>query len=207
MDTERTEVTLCSASLDRLGLNAIEALDGTDTTPRAATCSRQWPLIRDKILSSFDWGCTKDKKQLSKSGTVTPLNEWKNAFLLPQEMVGSPIAVYGDGSSKPTFSHEIFGNYLYADYETVIVDFKIVPDVKNMPGYLYDLLVTCLAHRMCMALTGDKELMSELRLEAYGHPNLDGNGGAFLDAKRTEARNRPIKSLVQNGDPLTAARN
>lgn len=206
MANNYSDINACCAALDRVGENPIEALDGSDTSPAADTCSRQYPLARDSILSAHDWDCTKVERYLSISGSVTPLGRWARAFVLPDEMIAGPIAVYGDGSRHPTFDHEIMGGYLYANYDTVKVVFKVTPPESAMPAYLYDLIVLATAQRICVPLTRDSELAGELRIELYGHANLDGNGGMFARAKAIEARNKPTKSILKNGDPLTRAR-
>ena len=204
MDAERTEITCCNAAGDRVGVDPIETLD--DSTPVSATFSRQYPIVRDEILSAYDWDCTKAEKYLNISGSVNPQGRWKNAFPLPEEMIDGPIAVYGDGSNHPTFDHEVMGGHLYANYETVKVRYKIIPPVKIWPSYLYSLIVLALAHRVCVPLTENEAREDSLRIELYGHANLDGNGGFFARAKAIEARHKPTKSIFSNGDPLTRTR-
>lgn len=204
MVTEYTDISCCNVALDHIGAETIDDL--SDTTDTAATCSRLYPVVRDTLLSSYDWKFARAKRQLVISGTETPRNEWKRAFMLPPDMLVGPTAVFGDGASRPTFAYEVYGSYLYCDYETVIIDCKVVRPVSEWPPYFYDLCSLCLAARLCIPLTDNTERASELRIEAYGPAQMDGNGGAFARAKRVDAQNMPVKSLFQNGDPLTVTR-
>lgn len=202
--TNYTDVSICNLALDTIGESNIETLE--DEGDVAAACSRIYPAVRDMLIVSHDWKFARRKKNLSVSGDETPINEWARAFMLPPDMLAGPFAVFGDGSPSPTFDYEIYGNYLYADYQTVIIDDKWAPPVENWPAHFRQLCAKAVAAELCIPLTDNTERASELRIEVYGHAQLDGNGGLYARAKRIDSQASPTRSIFANGDMLTSMR-
>lgn len=204
MVTENTDVTLCSLALNKISESPITSLDDQDDV--AGTCSRIWPSLGDYLLSLYPWPFALDKRQLAIAPDEQPLNEHLRAFALPANMLDGPFAVYGDGSSNPSHGWEIYGNFLYCDFDTVIIDYKKRPEVREYPGYYYEFAATALAAELAMPVSESENRAGEMRIKAFGPAQMDGQGGMFAACRRIASQNQPTKSLFQNGNPLMRAR-
>lgn len=207
MADDLTDVDICNRALTKLGVSPIETLqEDKISTDIEAACARIYPMVRDSLLSMYRWPFALRKRTLSLVGDETPLNEWSFIFALPEGMVNGPSAVYGNGSHRPGFDYEIIDGKLYTNYTAVVVDFIRRPRESEMPPLFVQFFVTVLAMELAIPLTESSDRANELRIQAYGPATLDGNGGLFVAAKRAHSQNQPVRSLFQNGDPLTETR-
>lgn len=203
MVTTNTDIGVASRGLILLGENPINDFE---IPGNASTAGVIYPAIRQALFSAYDWSFAKAKRQLTKDAGATPLNVYTNAFALPADLLEGPDTVYGDGAAYATNDFELFGNHIYCDYDTVIIDYKKLVDEQYWPEWFVNLMAHEFARAMAIPVTESTERAAELRQIVYGHANLGGNGGLFAKAKQIDSKNRPVRSLFQNGDPLLATR-
>jgi len=199
-----TDVSICNFALLLIGIDPISSL--SESSPAAQACARAYPVIRNSVLSEYNWRVAVRKRQISLLADAVPLNEWTRIHAFPTDMLQGPHAVFGDGSAAPTHDWEIYDGRLYSNYESVVIDYSAAPDESAFPPILVDFLGHALAAGLAVPLTGDKDMAAEYRIKAYGAAQLDRNGGLFAAAKRAMAQSQKIKTIQQNGNPLVAAR-
>ena len=75
------------------------------------------------------------------------------------------------------------------------------------PIWFTELVVVALGADLAR-LNQDETLAYNLRVEAFGTPSADGDGGLFAAARIEDARNAPTRQLFYDDDPgrLVAAR-
>ncbi len=205
MALTEADIEICNLALDDIGGDAISG--GNEQTDVAATCSRQFPRVRDNLLSLYGWGFVNLHRQLARLADVTPLIGWKYAYQLPSDMLGGPEAVYGDGSDRSTTAFTIARDQLHTDYEIVAMLYRASgTDPATWPAYFRNLAVTALGSKLAVPVMGDRKLAESLHEQAFGTRQEQGRGGLFAAARTEDARTRPIRSMMQNGDPLTSTR-
>lgn len=203
-----TDISICNAALDELGVNQINSIVNPETDVEAS-CARLYPLTIGGLLSRHPWNFAQPLRQLAVDADATPAQKsgYEYAYRLPSDLIAGPFAVYADGNVKhPIHDYMNVNGYILASYNRIDVRYRHVPPVERWPIYFIDLAVMALAARLAKPVTGDNELATEKRIIAFGHANSDMNGGLFAEAKRIDAISRPIPSLFQNGDPITATR-
>lgn len=205
MATFETDVSICNLGLAKFGGGEISGLDDTDDL--STICANLYPATRDYLLSIHAWRFVSGKRSLAKSASVTPENEWSNAFQLPTVNFSGPWAVFADGSSRPVHDFEIYENYIYCDYETVIIDYIKQVDEAFFPPWFVNFLATAFAAEACGPVADKVSKSEQLRTQAFGPPGANGRGGMFAQCRRLDAQLQATKSIFQNGDPLTSARN
>lgn len=202
--SDYTDVDICNISATLLGVPPIAGMD--EQSDVAACLSRLYPVKRDSILAAFNWRIAVKKRQLNKLADQTPINEWSYAYAMPADMIEGPHAVFGDGSDTPTSDWEVYDGLLYCDYDTVIIDYTARPSESKFPPLLGEFIATVVAMSAAIPLTESADRANELRIQAYGPAQLDGNGGLYAQAKRAVSQTQGTKSLFKNGDPLTGSR-
>lgn len=204
MATNETDVTAINNALSRFAGGKIESLG--DDSDLAVICAGVYPTLRDHLLCIHPWRFAVRKRQLARSAEVVPLNEWQNAFSLPENMLSGPWAVFGDGRQLPSHVYEVYGGHVYCDYDTVIVDYTVRVDESEWPTWFFNLVVTAAAADLCTPVADQVTKSRELREIAFGPPADRGRGGLFSQCRRLDGQTQPARSLFMNGDPLTAAR-
>lgn len=202
--SDHTDISICNYGLSLLGIPAITSFD--EESDAASTCSNIYPILRDSVLADFNWRISVKKRALAKIADETPLNEWGAVHSFPSNMLEGPLAVFGDGSQMPSADWEIYEGKLYSNFDTAIIDFIARPDESLFPPLLVDFLGHALAASAALPLTESADRADILHRKAYGPPQLEGNGGLYVRAKRAVSQSQSTKSIFKNGDPLTAGR-
>lgn len=190
-----TDVTICSDALVMLGAAAITSLtDGSDT---ADACNRLYPDLKNHLLTVYPWTWSVKKVQLSANVT-DPVNEWDNAFDLPADIIGSPIAVFDSSSSgihPRRYGWEIYGTQLFTNLDTVYIDYQATVTEANMPAYFVRFLRVALASEIAMVVTDQISKAEYYRAQAYGSPGESGRGGLLREAMNTDSRGKPSEII------------
>jgi len=177
------------------------------TTPKEVICSRMYSLVVGNLFSRHPWSFVNVQRQLAIDADKTPDFGRTSAWRLPSNLLAGPFAVYADGDlQNPVSDYDLQGDYIHADYTRVDILYRAAPTPDIWPEYFRTLATVALMARLAKPIVDNTELQTELRIEAFGDANAEGSGGLFRDAKRLDAQTKPIKSLIQNGDPLTTAR-
>lgn len=201
------DIAVVNLALSKIAAESISSLDADDEdSDIAGLCARIYPAVRDTIISAHPWSFCKAELELSRANGITPIKNWQYAYRLPDDMLAGPFALYGDGSTNPVQSFEQFGDYLYCNYQKVLMDYRRRPPESQWPMFFVNLVATATAAELAIPITDSTSRSQELNLVAYGPPGLDGKGGLFATATRTDSQSKPIRSMFRNGDPLANTR-
>lgn len=193
---------ICSRSLVELGEDVISSFDA-NTAP-SKICGLIYPQYIKYLLSIHPWKFTTTKVQLARLVTA-PLNKWKYAYQLPSDII-ILRAFYSssDTSVIAEQNYEIFENKVYTNEITVYIDYQRQVDESIFPPYFIEFVVKALASKICLAITDDKTMLEMKKVEAFGNPSDNLNGGEFGVAKKLDGLQNPSQPII--ADDLMAAR-
>lgn len=204
MVTTLTDIEICNNALARFGGGTISSFEGTSQL--ASTCKRIYEGTRDYLLCVHPWKFCKRKRTLALDADITPINEWQNAHALPANALSAPLAVFGNNSLRPNHDYEIYGNYIYSDYDIVKIDYIARPDESEFPPWFVYFLETATAAKLAVPIADQVSKAQDFRLEAFGSPQENGRGGLYREARRMNALTEPPKSIYSAGSQLVSAR-
>lgn len=201
------EIKICNTASTMISGKKINSI----TDPKndsEATFAVLYPMSRDTLLARHPWAFANPFRTLAIDADAPVIGAWKNAFKLPSDLIAGPFSVFGDGSKylADGFSFENRNDYIYANFDTCQISYRARPDVSIWPPYFVYLVATDLASLAAKPIKSDTALAEEMRIRAYGPAQLDGNGGLFQAAKNLDAQSKPMRSMFENGDPLTRSR-
>ena len=195
MASNDTDITICSDALVLLGAQPITSL--TDGSDPADVCNRLYPDLKNHLLTVYPWSWSLKKVQLSKNATA-PVNEWDNAFDLPNDMIGSVIAVFDSSSSgiRPRrYGWEIYGTQLFTNLDTIYIDYQATVIEASMPEYFIRFLRVALAAEIAIPITDQATKSDYFRAQAYGSPGESGRGGLLREAMNIDGRDRDWETM------------
>jgi hypothetical protein len=172
-----TEVEICSAALNALGVKGIASLEDDSTEARA--CKTYYSLIRDRVLEDRVWSFAKKHYALSPDATA-PIFGFTKRFLIPSEIVRVHRVDNGDGDFRMAW--EIFGEYIHADDPAIYV----TAVRREVDTSLYSPAFTlCVALRLATVLAVPLkenrqlkvDLWEEYKFELKEASGLDGSQG------------------------------
>ena len=172
-----TTVGVCNIALGKLGGNLIMSLE--DGIPESDLCKTNHELARDLALESVDWTFARKRASLvpltGESGTIIG-GDFAYRFQLPSNCI-SLRAVSANGSFDDTLTWEKEGRTLLADKGILYIKYTAIVIDPNLfsPGFV-KLYSTQLAADICVALTGNSTLATELYKQAGSL--VDHAGGA-----------------------------
>ena len=168
-------VDLCNSALDKAGHGAITSLD--DNTKAARLCSRNWPLVRDRVLRSHPWNFAVVRTNLAPHETA-PSWGFTAKFPLPSDflrLLEVRDLSTGEFQLEKGFIHAN-ATVLYIRYISRIED----PNVYD--ALFFDTVATRLAAELAEPLTQSTTKKKAL-MEEYD---------AFIvDAKCADAQENP----------------
>lgn len=204
--TNLTELDVCNDALIMVESSPVgDVLN--PSTPKEVTCSRMYDLTIKSLFARHPWSFVNKQRQIQIDADKTAEGGYTRAFRLPSDLVGGPFAVFADGDlQNPVSDFLIQGDYVHANYTRVDVTYRIAPTPDIWPEYFRLLGTKAVAANLAKPIASNTDLQTELRIEVYGDANGTGTGGIFGEAKKLDAQTKPIKSMFQNGNPLTTAR-
>ena len=143
-----TDISMCSNALLLIGHSTINSFDDAGAGARAA--SNLYETVYEDAITGHPWRFAMGKKSLSKL-VDTPLNEWKNAFQLPSDL----LLVY---RTYPRSNYEIYEDKIYSDNESVEIDYWFTPQETNLPPYFVKYLQYALAAEFAISVTDNRTL-------------------------------------------------
>ena len=193
---------ICSRSLVELGEDVITSF--TANTAPSKICGQIYPEYIKYLLSIYSWRFTVKKVQLARL-VGTPINEWKYKYQLPSDML-IMRALFNSSSTGiiPQTNYEIFENQILTNEEKVYIDYQFQPDESTFPPFFIEFAIKALASKLAMPITDDKNLTELKKVEAFGSPSDNLNGGEFGVAKRLDSLQNPISAIM--ADDLISAR-
>lgn len=150
---------ICSAALNKLGADGIITL--FDISRRAVICNRMWPVVRDAVLSSRNWGVTFERATLTKDNDP-PAFDYSARFRLPVDLFLLLSTDLPEGAR-----YTIEGDFLVCDYDSVsIVYIKDTPDSTTYGPLLTSALVAHMAGEIAYTITGSLAIETAMKQEA-----------------------------------------
>lgn len=139
-----SKIDLISKALILCGEKPLNSL--SDERYGATVGSNLFEMLYENELQSNRWRFAMTKASLSKLAAV-PLNQWKNAFQLPPDML-LPIGIF-----PVDLNYEIYADRIYTDRETVELDYMFKPVVTSTPAYFATLMTFALAQHFIKPIT------------------------------------------------------
>lgn len=166
-------VKIANMALGELGTrNTIESM--TESSVEAKHANLWYDYSRLLVLEGYDWNFARKRVALALHSEDPPDGLWAYRYAYPSDCVFARVIVNGAGTtSDPVpFTVEMSADgqekTILTNYEDAILLYT--RDVTETPLFssgFVELLATALAHRMCIALTGSKNLKDRL-LNDYG---------------------------------------
>jgi hypothetical protein len=165
-----TKTSLCNMALDIVGKDSV--LDIDNDTNAHARLTRRWfePVMR-RCLRRSDWPWAIKRVTLSPSTNV-PVNEFKNAFTLPADVVKIlrlfPGPSLGFGPI-PQCPYRREGQYILADETTVTIKYvsdEVIDNVGVIDPTFAEWFAMELAYAISYKLTDSVQLRQEIRVDA-----------------------------------------
>lgn len=180
-----------------LGAAPITSLtDGSDT---AEACRLFYSRVKNSLIAVYPWTWSIEKFQLVKDAQA-PINEWKNAFNLPTDMIGSPIAVFDSSSTgihPRRYGWELYGErnfnrgQLFTNLDEVWIDYQTSTPEFSLPSYFVRVLRYALAAELAIPITDQISKAEYYRNVTYGSPSENGRGGLLREAMNVDGSARP----------------
>jgi len=202
---ETTDLQIVSNALHKIGEAALSSWSDT-RTDLVNVCQNTYEQLAKASIAAHPWRFAMKKAELSRSAEVTPIGEWKYAFLIPGDAISSTtFALFSDSANDTTTARfEVFGRYIYSDHERLFADYKRLPPSAEWPVTFVDFLETALASRLAIPVTDTRSYFEDYQILAYGKPSDDGLGGLLGVALSQEAQSNSNDGF--NTDHFIAAR-
>lgn len=200
---------VASQALARLGEPPISSFEeSTDTAEKVAQLYESTIL---SLLGKYDWNWASTRKALEIDGALTPVNEWRSAFLMPTlrtDRVGNPIRVYNSTALRAPeiFNYELEGKHILTNESSIVIEYIQRKAESLWPGYFEELAVEALAARLALPITETASKEEWHTAMAFGTPSEGREGGLFGSAMRADSRFTPTIGLLDASDPITQSR-
>jgi hypothetical protein len=160
------------------------------------------PEIRDGVVEDligrYPWSWAKATVKLDRQ-IILPSSRWKWYFALPDDMVGTPRAVYTSvDRATPVTDFELTDSQLACDADD---------GPERWPGPFRKLVDTVTkAEIALMPIVNKRTMAAMLKEEAFGSPSMMGEGGMLGQAKNADAQSQPARRLRFGDGPLISVR-
>lgn len=152
----------------------------------------QYDFVMNLALTSYNWSFATKRVELT-SELNTNNNKYKYQYFLPEDVL-FVRGVYGDDKFRSSIKDfEIYDKRVFIDETTCFADYtkKIVE--SNMPSWFIDYFKNLLARKLCMNVTGDKELLQLLMMNEQT---------SYAEAKNADMKQRAVQ-IMPNGAFIT----
>lgn len=93
-----TDVSICSNALLMVGAQTINSFTSSDFTDRQRICVNLYPTVRDYVLASHPWNCTRKRALLNPDADPPPFY-WSLQYTLPSDF--DRMLGLGDDADPP----------------------------------------------------------------------------------------------------------
>jgi hypothetical protein len=152
-----TDVEICNLSLRRIGVT--KKLDSLDDSPEASvessTCALLFPLMRDRLLETYEWPFAHGRAHLTEAVPVPLRSDWAFAYVLPADCVVPRDIVPESDRSPWTVEASDDGKkqWLLTNVEDVEISYtKRIANPALWPASFIDALAWLLAGELVMPL-------------------------------------------------------
>ncbi len=203
MASTLTDIKICNKAMIRLGVSQFSSFD--DGSDPGAVCGETYPELLDAILGMTDWRFATGKRQLARL-TATPVSQYKYAFSLPSDLIAGPHKVFSSSDvSAPAFKeYEIFEKNLYANVESIFVNYRFRPDESKFRPWFTELVILALAAATAPTLTDKEKLAIEYNERAWGTPSDNMRGGWYAVASQLNEEESEEIALQVDDDLVNA---
>lgn len=93
-------VDICNLGLSHIGDRAsLSSIDPPEGSAQADHCARYWPIVRDEVLSSFDWGfASRSVEPTQFADEAVDDVRWEYAYALPADFLVAREFHYREGA-------------------------------------------------------------------------------------------------------------
>lgn len=194
-------VTIINRALARIGCRQIQS--EASPGPAGIEVLATYDAVLEDLLSKYPWHFAKKFAALSRLTDTPPLG-WTYSFLLPPDRLALPRAYYDSATSdRPLTRFEVAGNTVHVFGETLFAEYQFLPPPAQWPGYFRELVTLCCAAEYALEIREDPGLRNNLRRDAYGPPEYQGEGGQFKVAADLDAQANPSRQPAGGANPLT----
>lgn len=192
------EISLVNAALAKFAGGDIG--DFEEDTELAGLCVKLYRDVIDAILSRHRWTCLDRTTPLQRLADA-PQNGYAYAYSPPADAFSRPRALYRSIKPRAVLrDHVVEGTTVCCDEPAVWGCYgrRLSPD--QWPPDLRLLMVSALAAELCVPVCEDKDLAQIFRAEAFGPPQMGGQGGLFGQAITADhAAATPNPPLFEEG--------
>ncbi|MGN0919305.1 MAG: hypothetical protein ACI4OR_00890 [Alphaproteobacteria bacterium] len=143
-----TAITLCSKALIKIGAKSITSFE--EETTEAEVAKQLYEPTLQSLLASYPWRFALTQKTLARL-TEVPVSDYRYAYQLPNDCVR--VLSAGQNVKSTGLNYKIVGLKLYANAETVILNYIFRPEENTFPAFFEDALIAKLAAEFCLPLT------------------------------------------------------
>lgn len=198
-------VDICNRAIAKVGGEPIEALD--EDSPLGAFCADNYASTRDLLLSKHRWVFASRVVQLARLSTPPAGNPRAYLFERPSDLVGA-IHDFRAGAAQDAAKVSTLqtADGVAADVTTVWAEYTGQVAEAAWPPWFRNLVETAFAAEVA-AFAQMRSRGDALKVEAFGLPEMQGEGGLYLTARQEDGRNAPQRALTYaDGGALVAAR-
>lgn len=204
-----SRIDIANQALARLGEDPISAFD-EDTFAAAKVALLYEPTILS-LLSAKDWFWARVRATLAEDAAADTPSGWDRGFLLPSlrtDRVGPPLSVYSSAmtGAPASFAYEIKGKWLFTNATTCVIEYTQRKNEAYWPGYFVALAAEAVAATLALPITENASKEEFHRAVAFGSPSDAGRGGLFHVAEAADDSGDPSRGLLDDDDPIWAAR-
>jgi len=177
-------------ALARIGSKRIaDYIDSSDTETPAIYCRLFYEQTAKALIRSHLWRFARHRVQLSQD-TESPVFQWSYAYLLPADFLRH-VLIY-DGSDLPEgrtyVSYELEGQRLLIDESSVYMKYiRWVESPASWDPLFIEVMVLQLAQKLCIPLSQDVDLKTDIDSDIYGRPGRPGLMSKVRAMDRQEA--------------------
>jgi hypothetical protein len=198
-----TKIDIASMALGLLEASPISSFDSG--TNEADIVKSFYPSFLKKIFSKHPWKFSRKKARLNMSADYVPLNEYRNAFIVPAECE-RVVAIYDSKvvGARPCADYKLMDGYVLFNHAAAWMEYVYVKDEQFWPGWFIDFAVYALAALIARPVTGKDAIEAAMQAMAYGSPSQTERGGKFAVAATNDAQEAPPEELP--ADELSISR-
>lgn len=201
----QADLDVCNQAIAKAGGARIDALD--EETPLGGFCLASYPGKAAWLLSRHRWIFAKKIARLQLLTTPPDDSPLAYAFAPPDDSAGA-IHDFRSGADERADKVQALqlAGYVAADAATLYVEYTARVPENRWPPWFEQLVVTAFAADIARAM-GRRSQATELDQQAFGTPELNGEGGLYLSARQEDSRNAPARALAyEAGGPLVGVR-
>jgi hypothetical protein len=200
-----TDLDVCNGAIGQIGGERIDAL--TEDSPLGAECAEAYPAKRDLLLSKHRWVFANRTVQLARIDPTPAGTPRAYLYQRPSDLVGAIHdfrATAAEADCKVSAVQTADG--VAADAPVVWAEYTARVPEAGWPPWFRILVETAFAAHLA-GFAQMRTLAATLEVRAFGNPELNGEGGLYLNARVEDGRNAPQRALsYAHGGPLLEAR-